>query len=476
MSNGLKQSLFWSMMEQGGMSLVGFVVQIILARLLAPEAFGVMAILLVFTTIIDAIAQSGLGLALIQKQEVDDSSYSTAFWLSLCMAIVLYAILFLCAPLVSIIYQMDDMTPLLRVLGITVLFNSFNSIQRAYLQREIYFKRLFKANSLGYLLAGAFGVCLAFMGFGIWALVGQAVAQSLCLCLMLLIFVPWKPSASFDRSQAKELFGFGWKMCATTMINTLHDGISELIIGKACDAASLGYYSQGRKYPKMVIGIITNALSNVFLPVFSRMKGEMSVLWRSVESVLSVGTFIIAPFSALLCVIAEPIVLILLGEKWLPSVFIFQLAFAQNVFLMFQIVNLRTYVALGKSDLFLKINLIKASYSVILICIAAIVTQDIYITAVVMTLCNITGIFFVDMAFAKKAYGYSAAEQVKDQRPTLLITLAAFLLSEICRVISTEWYLVAIAQVVVFASVYMLVSVIANKRTLEKCLTAFKNA
>lgn len=472
MAEGLKKSLFWSFMEQGGASLIGFVVQIILARLLAPEAFGTMAILLVFTSLMDSVAQSGLGSSLIQKVKADSISYSTAFWLSLCIAVVLYGVLFFAAPFISSFYDMDGMASYLRVLGIGVFFNSFNSIQRSFLQRSMDFKKLFKANFSGLVLSGAIGICCAFFGFGIWALVAQSIAQGVCSCLMLLIFVPWKPSFAFKAVEAKELFRFGWKICATGMINVLHDGISELVIGKSCSPTELGYYSQGRKYPNLAIGVITNAMSNVLFPAFSRIKDDADGLRGSLKVVLSVGTFVIAPMSILFCVIAQPVIVLLLTEKWLPSVLVFQFTFGANAFLMFQLVNLRAYMALGLSGLYLKINLIKSIGSVILVCATAILTRDIYATAAVTALCNVIGIFFVDMPFAKRAHGYGALAQVKDQLPTYLICAVSALGSWACSFISMGIVLTMLMQIIAFGVIYILLSRFLNKDAWNTCWDA----
>lgn len=472
MAEGLKGSLFWSFMEQGGASLVGFVVQIVLARLLAPEVFGVMAILLVFTSLMDSVAQSGLGSSLIQQKGADDDSFSTAFWLSFFIAVILYVVLFFSAPFISDFYQMGEMALYLRVLGLAVLFNSFNSIQRSYLQRSMDFKRLFKANFLGLLLSGTIGICCAFLGFGVWALVAQTLAQGACACLTLMIFVPWKPRFVFKRQEAGELFRFGWKICATGMINVLHDGISELVIGKSCDAASLGYYSQGRKYPNMVIGVITNALSNVIYPAFAQIKEDANALRGSLKAVLDAGTFIIAPMSILLCVIAEPVVLLLLGEKWLPSVFIFQLTFGVNAFLMFQLVNLRAYMALGESSLYLKINLIKSGMSIVAICAVAILTRDIYLTAIATSLCNVLGIFFVDMPWAKRVHGYGALRQMRDQLPTYGICMLAALCAAACGFIPLNPVMVMVVQIIIFGIVYLSLSRVANRGVWSLCLSS----
>ena len=267
--DSVARSLAWSFLEQGGSKVVTLFVQIVLARILAPEEFGIMAILLVLVNVADAVSQSGLGTALIQKSKTTDVECSTAFWLSMAVASLLFCLLFTVAPVVSAFYGERSFTPLLRVLSVVIVFNSMNSILRSRLQSAMDFKGLFKANVLAIVVSSAFGVGLALSGFGIWALVIQVVSQSACATLMLYLAASWRPSLLFDREAAKELFGYGWKICATGILNVLYMGASDLIIGKACSTGDLGYYSQGRKWPGAVVSIASNALQNVFFPVFS---------------------------------------------------------------------------------------------------------------------------------------------------------------------------------------------------------------
>ena len=274
--DSVARSLAWSFLEQGGSKVVTLFVQIVLARILAPEEFGIMAILLVLVNVADAVSQSGLGTALIQKSKTTDVECSTAFWLSMAVASLLFCLLFTVAPVVSAFYGERSFTPLLRVLSVVIVFNSMNSILRSRLQSAMDFKGLFKANVLAIVVSSAFGVGLALSGFGIWALVIQVVSQSACATLMLYLAASWRPSLLFDREAAKELFGYGWKICATGILNVLYMGASDLIIGKACSTGDLGYYSQGRKWPGAVVSIASNALQNVFFPVFSSLKDDSS--------------------------------------------------------------------------------------------------------------------------------------------------------------------------------------------------------
>lgn len=472
MTNQLRNSFFWSALEQGGASIVGFVMQIMFARLLAPEIFGVMAILLVFISLMNTIAQSGLGLALVQRSNVTDDSYSTAFWLSIGLALVMYLVLFFSAAFIAGFYRMEELALYMRVLGISVFFNSFVSIQRSYLQRSMNFKSLFAANILSLMVSGAIGIGLAFLGYGIWALIGQNIAQGFCASVALTFFLPWRPKFVFLRNEARGLFQFGWKICATGLLGTLHDGVSELILGKTCNATDLGFYSQGRKYPNMVSGIMVNALSNVLFPVFSKLQDDLVRFRASMKTVLSVGTFIAAPVSLLCCVIADALVIIFLGEKWLPAVFIARLTFVANSFLMFDLVNLRAYVALGKSGLYMKINVAKMVVSGTAICITAIVTKNIYSTAIVASAATIFGVFFFDMFPARAVHGYTALRQIEDQLPTYIACIVSTGCACCCFALSSDSIAIMIPQIIIFVIVYILSSLMLNKKTVRMFMDA----
>lgn len=448
-------SFIWSLLEQGGSKAILMLVQIILARLLSPEAFGVLAILLVVTQVSDSIAQSGLGMALIQKSDSSDGSYSTAWWLSLGLASVLYILIFLAAPAISVFYDMPDLVVYLRALGVIVFFNSANSIQRSYLERSMNFKSIFTATTLAALASGVGGIALAFLGFGVWALVAQSLLQSIFICMAMWLQIDWKPAFMFDTRQARSLFGYGWKICITGILNVFYSGISELIIGRACSASELGLYSQGRKYPQAAIGIMSNSIANVLFPMFSAIKEDAEALRCAIQHGLTLGTFIVAPVSLLAAVIAKPLVAILLTDKWLECVPIFQLTCVSNAILMIQLVNLRAYMALGDSSLYMRLQIIKVLGGGAVIWITAALTHDIYATAWANFIVGVISIFFVDAAPAKRLHGYSSLCQVKDVLPTLVLSLAAAAATLAVQLLKLNNILELLLQCILFTAVYL---------------------
>ncbi len=416
-------------MEQGGVKIINLAVQIVLARLLAPKTFGVLAILVVVINVADAVAQSGMGSALVQRSDADADSYTTAFWLSEAVALVMYCVIFTSSPAIASFYGMPDLSKYLRVMGLVLITNSVNGIQRAYLQKNMDFKTLFRTNTFAALSSGAVGVVCAIAGFGVWALVFQTMALSIFACVALLKYVPWKPTFTFRKDQARSLFSYGWAMAVTGIINVIYSGISELILGRAVSSAQLGYYSQGRKWPTAAISAGSNAIQNVMFPALAERKDDPEGFRRAMRRALVVGTYVMAPIAMLLAAAGEPLVILLLGEKWKDCTPIFQAACFANFPMMLMLVNLRAYMALGDSRLYLRINIIKIAIGSALIAGAALSTGDIYIVSVVTASYTIMTVFFVDMVPAKRKTGLGWVDQIKLVAPILLLAFAAMVAS-----------------------------------------------
>lgn len=463
------RAFLWSFLEQGGTRIIQLLVQIVLARLIGPEAFGILAILLVFTNIADAIAQSGLGMALVQKPNAAKKDFTTAFWLSLLLAAMVFIILWLIAPLLASIYQEQSLEILLRALSFVVFLNSVNSVQRAYLQRHMDFKKLFQANVIAALLSGIFGIGAAVLGFGIWALVIQTLSQSLFTCITLLVVVPWKPTFTFDKTSAGLMYSYGWKICITGILNVIYTGVSELIIGKACSVTDLGYYSQGRKWPNAAISLATNALQNVFFPAFASLQNDLAGLRAAMKKSLVAGSFLMVPVSFFFAVAAEPVVALLLTETWLPCVPVFQSLCIANSLMLLQVINLRAYMALGDSGLYMRLQIIKVALSVVAISVAALLTKDIYIVAAVNAVLIAFNVIFVDLHSAKRVHSYSRLSQIKDIIPIYLIAAVAGIGSYAISVFNFSNIAELVLMAIVFVFIYLLLSVTFKIQGAKEC-------
>ena len=413
-------SLFWKFLERGGVSGVQFIVQIILARLLLPEDYGIIALIIVFIVISQVFVQSGLGTALIQKKEVTDTDYSSVFYLTLGISVIFYAILFFAAPFIAVFYNQPLITPVLRVLGLSLFFGSVNSIQNAVIARNFQFKKLFISSLGAVVISGIAGVSMAYLGYGVWALVMQQLTSIGSLCFLMWFTVKWRPKLLFSLTRVKELFSFGWKLLVSGLINVTYNNLSTLIIGKLYPADMLGYYTKGQEIPNLLVSNIDSSIQAVMLPAYSRNQDNRPVIKEIMRRALVSSAFLVFPVMAGVAAIAEPLVLLLLTEKWLMCVPFIQIFCVVYALFPIHTANLEAIKATGHSDIFLKLEIVKKSIGLLVLGI----TVFIGIYAIALGLI-VTGIIstFINTYPSKKLLDYSFIEQWKDLMPSLIISL-----------------------------------------------------
>ncbi len=406
-------------------------VQIVMARLLAPEEFGALAIMLVFVNVGNVIVQSGLNTALVQAVEIDKIDLSTVFWLSFGASLVLFVVVFVASPAIASFYATPYIVWPLRALGFLLLVTAFNSVQVAIVQRELQLRKVFNATLVSVLLSGVIGIATALMGAGLWALVIQQIVYQVTNCIALGLQVKWFPRFVFDSAKARRHFGYGWKLLASGMLDQGYQSLSDLIIGKQFSASNLGLVSQGKKYPQAVGRMVDGAIQPVMLSAVSRVQEDASYVKRLVRRALKTSTFLIVPAMTLFAVCAEPIVLILLGEKWLPCVPFLQMYCFIYALLPIHTTNLQALNGMGRSDLFLKLELVKKAYGICLILFAAFVLQDVYLMVAMYMLSGVISTL-VNAYPNKRVIGYSYGEQLRDIAPAFVLSLVAGGLALLC--------------------------------------------
>lgn len=413
-------SLFWKFLERGGVVGVQLIVQIILARLLLPEDYGIIALIVVFISISQTFVQSGLGTALIQKKEVTDADYSSVFYLSLGVALAFYCILFIASPIIAAFYNQPTITPVLRVLGLTLFFGAINTIQNAVIARNFQFKKLFVSSLGAVLLSGAIGIAMAYVGYGVWALVGQQLTSNIAICIIMWFTVKWRPILLFSLSRLEGLFSFGWKLLVSGLMDVIYNSLSSLIIGKLYPARMLGYYTTGQQYPNMLISNIDSSIQAVMLPAYSKNQDSRPLVKQILRRALVTSSFLIFPAMVGLAVIAEPLVILLLTEKWLMAVPFLQIFCAVYALWPIHTANLQAINALGRSDIFLKLEIIKKVVGVFVLTVT--IPFGIYAMALGMV---VTGIIstLINSYPNKLLLDYSFTEQWKDIMPSLFLAL-----------------------------------------------------
>lgn len=417
-------SLFWRLFERGGRAVVELVVQIFMARLLAPDDFGALAIMLVFVNVGGVVAQSGLNIALVQAADTGEADFSTVFWMSLAVSVALYALVFFFAPTVAAFYGMEHLAWPLRALALVLIVNAYSAVQVAWVQRSLDFRKSFTATITSILASGVLGIGAAVLGAGLWALVVQQLTYQVVNCFVLAARIPWRPRVVFDVRRAGKLFGFGWRLLASGLLDTGYQSLSDLIIGKQFSAVQLGLVSQGKKYPQAIGSMLDGTIQPVMLSAASRVQDDRARVKRLVRRALKTSMYLVTPCMTLFAVIAVPTVRLLLGQQWLPCAFFLQVYCFTNALLPIHSSNLQALNAMGRSDLFLKLELIKKAYGLAILLFTALVLQNVYlmvgsylVTGVVST--------FVNAHPSKRIIGYSYLEQVKDICPGLILSLVS---------------------------------------------------
>ena len=474
---GLKKntvtSLVWKLFERGGRAIVELAVQVVMARLLAPDEFGALAIMLVFINVGNVIVQSGLNTALVQAESIDDDDTSTVFWLSFGVSILLYGIVFFASPLIAEFYGMEYIVWPLRALSLILLITALNSVQVALVQRELKLRKVFNATLVAVLISGAAGIAAAVIGAGLWALVLQQLLYQTINCIVLRLQIRWRPSLVISRSKARKHFSFSWKLLASGLLEQGYQSLSDLIIGKQFSATSLGLVSQGKKYPQALGSMLDGAIQPVMLSAVSRVQSDVAQVKRLVRRALKTSTFLIVPSMTLFAVAAEPIVGLLLGEKWLPCVPFLQMYCFIYALFPIHTSNLQALNGVGRSDLFLKLELIKKAYGICFILFAAFVLKDVYLMIAMYMLSGVIATF-VNAHPNKCVIGYSYGEQLRDIAPAFALSAVAGGLALLCGSFVSNEVLRIVVDVAVMAVAYLGLARLLHLESLEYLLATLK--
>lgn len=413
-------SLFWKLMERGGTQGIQFVVQIVLARLLLPEEYGTIALLGIFIAFANVFVQYGFNTALIQKKNASETDFSSIFYLSIVVAGFLYVMLFFSAPFIANFYEDPMLMPLLRVLALTLFFGALNSIQNAIVARNLEFKKLFYS-SLGAIVgSGIVGIAMAYQGYGTWSLVAQQLSNQLIIATILWFTVKWRPKLLFSVDSVKSLFSFGWKLLVSALIDMLYMNSQSLIIGKIYSPSMLGYFNRGQQFPSIIVTNINGSIQSVMLPALASQQDDKRRVKEMVRRAIVTSSFFIFPMMVGLAVIAESLVMILLTDKWLPCVPFLQIFCASYALWPIHTANLQAINALGRSDIFLKLEIIKTIVGLAILGVS--IFYGVYAIALGVLISGIIGTF-INAYPNLKLLNYSYLQQLKDIMPSLILSL-----------------------------------------------------
>ena len=357
--NSVVINFIWRFAERCGAQLVTFIVSIVLARILSPEDYGQIALITVFTTIMQVFVDSGLGLALIQKKDADDLDFSSVFYFNFAVCLVLYAVMFVAAPFIASFYKDTTLTPIIRVISLTIVISGVKGIQQSYVSRNMLFKRFFFSTLGGTIFSAFLGIGLAYAGFGVWAIVAQQLSNTTIDTLILWLTVKWRPKKMFSWKRLKSLLSFGWKMLVSSLLDTVYNNIRSLIIGRMYSSSDLAYYNQGKQFPHTIVDNIDSSIDSVLLPSMSSAQDDSVRVKVMARRSIKISTYIMAPMMMGLAFCAVPIVKLVLTDKWLPCVPFLRIFCITYMFYPIHTANLNAIKAMGRSDYFLKLEIAK---------------------------------------------------------------------------------------------------------------------
>lgn len=413
----LKSGIIWNTIEKLSVQGVTFLMGVVLARLLDPTDYGLIGMLGIFMALSTTLVDSGMSNALVQKHDCTDMDFSTAFVINMAMSVFIYLVLFICAPFIADFYEEPLLCDLTRVLALQFVLTSVNLVHRAKLTAAADFKSLAKINVSCSLISGATGVTLAYLGWGVWALVAQSLTSVLVAMVLLPMYSKWKPSIAFSKESFTPLFRYGWKLVATGVYSTIVNNIYTIVIGKYYSSRDLGFYSKGYAAPNTFSGIIYSVIGGVSFPVMSSIKDDKEQMLRLYKKSLFTTALLVFPFMTLIATLSKPLVSILYTDKWLPCVFIMQMFCLARMFTPLSAINISVLNASGRSDLFMKMDFSKFP----LLLLTMVITLPLGIEAMAIgSMVNTFICFFINCYFPGRLYGYGAWQQLKDWRYIIL--------------------------------------------------------
>lgn len=450
-----KSGMIWTFAQQFGTQLISFAISIVLARLLVPEDFGTIALFGVVMGIASAFISGGMGSSLIRDAKSDERDYSTVFLFNIALSVIMYVIIFLLSPFIADFYDMPILTPIIRVYALVLVINAFNIIQSTRLTKSMDFKTQFKIQLPSLIIGGITGIVFAYAGFGVWSLVYSALIQNTISTLQHWFYSDWRPKFIFDREKFHRHFSFGYKMTLSGLLDIIFNNIYPILIGKLFTASQLGYYNRADSLKQLPVSNLSGALNKVTFPLFAKISHDDEKLRDVYQRLMRVVIFIIAPTLALMVVMAEPLIRFLLTDKWLPAVPYLQILAISGVLYPIHAYNLNILQVKGRSDLFLRLEVIKKLLTVLILILS--IPFGIFGLLWGRVLQSILA-FFINTYYTGKFIHYTSWQQTVDLFPSLLLaTCSGGIVYWFCHTIANEWWdlLNLTVSSILFVSTYL---------------------
>lgn len=448
--------------ERVGAQGINFIIQILLARILLPNEYGLIALVTVFIALCDVFVTYGFGNSLIVNKKSDSIDFSTCFYFGLFLSAILYLVIFLSAPWIAGFYDNEMLTPVVRVMGLRLPIAAVNSVQHAYVQKHMWFKKFFYATLIGTVVSGIIAVIMAYAGFGVWALVEQYLGNVVMDTLCLWIIVGWRPTKEFSFTRLKAIYDYGWKILVVGLIDTVYAQLRNLIIGKKYSSEDLAYYNRGYRFPAFGMNLVEPTVSSVLFPALSQCRDDQMQMRDITRRVIMTSTYIISPIMVGLAVVARPLVIVILTDKWLPCVIYLQIGCLANLFRPNQYINNCVVRASGKSGLLLKLDILKKAIGLVIL----LISMNFGVFWIAFSLVFVYFIsMIINIAPNRKILNYGYMAQCKDfvrnLMPALIMGACVYPIS----LLAIPPVVTLIIQIIVGVAVYWLLSVITKNES-----------
>ena len=447
-------AVIWSLIERFGNQLVQFFIGLILARLLMPDDYGLVGMILIFISLSTVISEGGFSSALIRQTNVDEKVFSSVFWFNLVSALLCYIFLFSASSLIADFFKHEELELIIKISGLNIIINSVNLIPKTILIKKLNFKTQAKINLSSIIVSGLVGILMALNGMGYWALVFQVLIRNFLVSALFWIVNKWRPKLFFSRVVIKDLYRFGSNLMFSSIINTVSENLHAILIGKYFDAKSLGFYTRANQFQKLPVSGIYGAVSAVSYPILSELQSSGKSVYSGYQSMLKMIAFSLFPIMAILATISDSMIFVVLTEKWMPASEILKVLTIVGLFYPLHAMNLDILKVKGRSDLFLKIEILKQILNIITI-IASIsfgVIGLVWGSVILNVLC-----YVINSWYSKNFINYGILSQIQDLLPYFTISVILFLLMGILETLYSNQLFFLLTAPLIFSSLYLLI-------------------
>jgi len=451
----ITSNMVWHLAEKWGCQFVSFLVTIIISRQLDPSVYGVVAITTTFISVFSVFIDGGLGNALIQKKDADEVDFSTVFYANSILCLVVYLLLFLCAPLIARFYNLPELVDLIRVLGIIILVSGLKNIQQTYVAKNMIFKKFFFSSLTGTIVSGIVGIYLAIKGYGSWALVYASLTDVIVDTVFMWFSIKWRPKKIFSFDRLKVLFGFGSRVLVATFIDRVYNKMYHLSIGKFCPSSDLAYYEKGYSITSKIADNTNTVISSVLFPAMSNSQDEKEKVKDIAKNTLKVNTYVITPLLAGLMAICYPLVKVVLTDKWLPAVIFIRIFCLINILVPFDTINVNVTKSMGKSDILLKQEVM---IKIICVVILAISLHYGALAVVIGKLLSVIVGIIIKSNPTEKLINYSLFEQLKDTSKIFFANMIMAFTVYSVSLLNINIYLLLFVQIILGVVIYVMLS------------------